>query len=136
MRANICVRLQDSYIGQFATFQEAYDAVVPNNTITGDNIGGRLIPRSLLEIDSARMLEAIEYIVGAGGVFSGVSTNVSGFPINVENSVNPLWRTTIFNTVIALYVSSQFFCASRLPCAFAFLATCALSYKRASPYTW
>jgi len=89
-------------IDEFETFQQAFNAVVPVNNVTGDNIAGRLMPRSVLENNSSAVLGAIEYIVGAGGVFSGVSTNVSAFPSNVENSVNPLWRSTIFNSVIAL----------------------------------
>lgn len=101
IRANSC-RWQEFSIDQFETFHEAYTAFVPTNNITGDNIGGRLIPRSLVETNSTEMLEAIEYIVGSNGVFSGVSVNVSGFPLGVDNSVNPMWRTAIFNTVIAL----------------------------------
>ncbi|CAN8097824.1 unnamed protein product [Discula destructiva] len=99
-------------IDEFETFQQAFNAVVPVNNVTGDNIAGRLMPRSVLENNSSAVLGAIDYIVGAGGVFSGVSTNVSAFPSNVENSVNPLWRSTIFNSVIALAWDKENFTAN------------------------
>ncbi|KAI1649359.1 uncharacterized protein F4817DRAFT_363693 [Daldinia loculata] len=97
----------DYQIQQYSTFLEAYTGMFPVDNITEYNIGGRLIPKSLLETNSstASFLDAINFITSQGGVVSGNSLDVSGFPsTGVNNSVNPVWRTTILNIVFGLQV--------------------------------
>jgi hypothetical protein len=61
------------------------------------NLGGRLIPRSLVETDdsASSLVAAIKSITNHGGVLAGVSMDVSRAP-TVPNSVHPLWRDTLF----------------------------------------
>lgn len=92
----------DYRIREFDSFLDSYSAMFPRNNITEYNIGGRLIPKQLLETDSTALLDALKFIIAEGGFVSGNSLDVSGFPIGVQNSVNPVWRTAIMNMVIGL----------------------------------
>ncbi|KAI1807405.1 hypothetical protein F4811DRAFT_472416 [Daldinia bambusicola] len=77
----------------------------PYNNKTEYNIGGRLIPKSLVETEAsaAALMDAIRYINGQGGVVSGSAIDVSKFPTGgVQNSVNPVWRSSIMSMVIGL----------------------------------
>ena len=76
----------------------------PPNNITEFNLGGRLMPKCLLESDSSvdKVLDALIFINGQGAIISGNSFDVSDFPSKVENSVNPAWRKAITNLVIGL----------------------------------
>lgn len=40
----------------------------PRNNITEYNIGGRLIPKQLLETDSTALLDALKFIIAEGGL--------------------------------------------------------------------
>lgn len=81
---------------------DVYQAVIPVNNVTEYNIGGRLIPRSLIETNMTALMAALRYICAEGSGVSGVSVNVSSYPLNVANSVNPVWRTSIYSFVVAL----------------------------------
>lgn len=73
--------------------------------VTEANLGGRLIPRTLLETkDSvASLMEAFQLILDAGGVVSGIVSNQTNFPLNrVENSVNPALRESVISVVFGL----------------------------------
>lgn len=102
--ANNHLNIQDFFIDDFDSYQDVYNAVVPFNNITEYNIGGRLIPRSLVEMDINTLMTTLKYIVAESAGVSGVSVNVSSFPLNVANSVNPVWRTSIYSFVLAQYV--------------------------------
>ncbi|KAI1662066.1 hypothetical protein F4813DRAFT_343340 [Daldinia decipiens] len=102
-------------IQQYSSFLEAYTEMFPVDNITEYNIGGRLIPKSLLETNSsaASFFEALNFITSQGGVVSGNSLDVSGFPrTGVNNSVNPVWRTTILNIVFGLAYNAYDFQAN------------------------
>lgn len=92
----------DNRIQEFDSFLDSYSTMFPHNNITEYNIGGRLIPKRLLETNSTALLDALKFIIAEGGIVSGNSLDVSGFPIGVQNSVNPAWRTAIINMVIGL----------------------------------
>ncbi|KAI3390268.1 hypothetical protein diail_10732, partial [Diaporthe ilicicola] len=81
----------------YPAFQDAFYTMNPEMNITEMNIGGRLIPRSLVSSKSstARLSGAIKYILRNNGVFAGVSQNASTPPTST-NSVHPYWRQTIF----------------------------------------
>ncbi|KAI5862507.1 hypothetical protein GGS23DRAFT_610167 [Durotheca rogersii] len=92
-------------IQQYNTFLETYTRMFPVNNITEYNIGGRLVPKSLLQTNSSAesLLDAINFITSRGGVVSGNSMDVSSFPSGgVRNSVNPVWRTAVLDLVIGL----------------------------------
>jgi len=77
----------------------------PQMNIMEMNIGGRLIPRSLVSSNSsaARLSDAIEYVLNNNGQFAGVSQDVRMSPTS-PNSVHPYWRETLFLAFIGMYV--------------------------------
>lgn len=86
---------------QHASFVEGFLAQPPVN-VSNLNIGGRLIPRGLVENNtllgaSVRKIASSPY----GAVFSGVSFNVS---MHHADSVaaNPYWREAAFSAVIGI----------------------------------
>ncbi|XXG95857.1 hypothetical protein Hte_002128 [Hypoxylon texense] len=92
-------------IQQHSTFLETYNEMFAVDNITAYNIGGRLIPKSLLETDSstASFFDALDFINAQGGVVSGISFDVSKFPsAGVHNSVNPIWRSAVLDMVIGV----------------------------------
>ncbi|KAI1074439.1 FAD binding domain protein [Whalleya microplaca] len=81
----------------FPAFQDAFHTLVPETNITELNLGGRIIPRSLVASDSsaASLTDAIKTIIGNGGVLAGVSMDVSQPPTS-SNAVHPEWRESLF----------------------------------------
>lgn len=91
--------------------------MVPDINITNLNVGGRLIPRSLVSSENsvASLSSAIKYILSNNGVLAGVSMNAGAHPTSA-NSVHPYWRETIFLAFFGMYVarlhpSSHYFSA-------------------------
>lgn len=94
----------DFFIDEFSSYLDVYNAVVPVNNVTEYNIGGRLIPRELVETNITALMTALKFIVSEGSGVSGVSVNVSSYPLGVTNSVNPVWRTSIYSFVLGMCV--------------------------------
>lgn len=77
----------------------------PAIKVTEAQIGGRLIPRSLVEIETRALMNAIRSILDfqPGITFSGISVNVSRkFTTYPHNAVNPAWRKAAFDAVIGM----------------------------------
>lgn len=89
----------------YPVFQDAFNTMNPEMNITEMNIGGRLIPRSLVSSNSsaASLSSAIKYILGNGGIFVGVSENVGKSPTS-PNSIHPYWRESVFLAFFGMYV--------------------------------
>lgn len=81
----------------YRTFQEAFVALNQYQNVTEFNIGGRLIPESLVTTPQSAdsLAEAIKYITANGAIFAGVSANVSR-PPPIPNSAHPEWRKSVF----------------------------------------
>ncbi|ETS76420.1 hypothetical protein PFICI_11807 [Pestalotiopsis fici W106-1] len=81
----------------YPAFQDAFLTLNPDMNISEVNLGGRLIPRSLVATheSASSLVDAIKSITNNGGVLAGVSMDVSQ-PRTVPNSVHPLWRETLF----------------------------------------
>jgi hypothetical protein len=62
-------------------------------------IGGRLIPRSLVLSSNPSLTTAFRSIASHNTGFSGLALSASISPTN-PNSVNPVWRGTLFNMVV------------------------------------
>lgn len=77
--------------------------MIPQMNVNEINVGGRLIPRSLVSSQSSavRLIDAIEHILDNGGIFVGASQNVSMAPTS-PNSVHPYWRETVAWAFIAM----------------------------------
>ncbi|KAI0110722.1 FAD-binding domain-containing protein [Nemania sp. FL0031] len=75
-------------------------SIQPLVNVSNLNIGGRLIPRSAVEPTSLALTAAVRNITQIGGLFSGVSFNVSWHdPYSV--AANPYWRDSVMDAVVA-----------------------------------
>ena len=72
----------------------------PPTAVNNFQIGGRLIPRSLVETGRLAFTSALRTIVEQGAIVSGLTFNVSQESGSTSNSVNPLWRDAILDIVI------------------------------------
>lgn len=75
----------------------------PHSNITEAQVGGRLMPRSVLDSDPASLFTTLRGIAEMGVVVSGVSLNVSRSP-EPFNAVNPAWRGAAISVVLGTYV--------------------------------
>ncbi|KAL8900590.1 MAG: hypothetical protein Q9192_000977 [Flavoplaca navasiana] len=91
----------DFNIGEFPTYYESYQSYDPPWNVSQYQIGGRLIPPTLVKDNLDGLIEAERQIVDSspGLLISGVCVNVSVANPAV-NSVNPYWRTALFDAVI------------------------------------
>ncbi|OTB04409.1 hypothetical protein M426DRAFT_11556 [Hypoxylon sp. CI-4A] len=81
----------------FSRFQDAFYTLNPDMNISDVNLGGRLIPRSLVssEDSATSLVQAIKLILDQGGILASNSINVNR-PPTFPNSVHPAWRETVF----------------------------------------
>ncbi|KAK2745697.1 hypothetical protein FQN57_003594 [Myotisia sp. PD_48] len=86
----------------FPSYYEAYSHMNPPANITEFQLGGRLMPSSLIRnkenIDG--FLSALRYIGEKGAVVSGVTVEPSKIPSGPGNSVNPAWREAAVSIVL------------------------------------
>jgi FAD/FMN-containing dehydrogenase len=86
--------------GEHPTFLSAYSSLSGTWNVSDYNLGGRLIPRSLVENDVDSLVEAIRYI-SAKTLVSGVSYNVKhGVSNPDEVGANPYFRQSIFSLAL------------------------------------
>jgi hypothetical protein len=86
----------------YSSFLAAYDGQDPSQNITNYSIGGRLIPRSVVESNTSALVAAIKDINYLGGGLSGVAVNVAERAETPSNSVNPAWRKALVSLTIGL----------------------------------
>ncbi|KAK2591115.1 hypothetical protein QQS21_011203 [Conoideocrella luteorostrata] len=81
----------------YGNFQDAYHTLNPQMNVTEVNLGGRLIPRSLIKSNNSAtdLINAIKYIIDSGAIFAAMCLNASKEPTS-PNSVLPAWRDTLF----------------------------------------
>ncbi|KAK1977134.1 FAD binding domain-containing protein [Colletotrichum cereale] len=89
-------------INQYNTFLDSYNDMNPEPAVTEFNIGGRLMPRSLVADDASldKLTETLLSITNGGGVVSGLSINVARPDNAVANAVTPAWRSALFSAVV------------------------------------
>ncbi len=93
-------------VRQFPGYLEEFTAMQFPVQVGFSQIGGRLIPRSVVENNNEALTSAYRYIADAGGYIFGIALNVSkAVAGNVYNSVNPAWRETLVHTVLATQVN-------------------------------
>ncbi|KAJ7880121.1 hypothetical protein B0H13DRAFT_2542387 [Mycena leptocephala] len=89
-----------SYYAQFDSYLDSFDAMFSAIEVSIVQYGGRLIPRSVIENNTA-LTQAYHDINNLGGQFIGVGINVSKAVVgDVHNAVNPGWRDTLIHSVI------------------------------------
>ncbi|TAQ86932.1 hypothetical protein B7494_g4739 [Chlorociboria aeruginascens] len=81
----------------FPTFQDAFYTLNPDMNITSLNLGGSLVPRSLVEStrSATSLVNAIKSVLSNGGILAGISMDVSQSPTS-PNAANPSWRESLF----------------------------------------
>ncbi|KAI1382719.1 FAD binding domain protein [Hypoxylon trugodes] len=81
----------------FPCFQDAFHTLNPEMNISDVNLGGRLIPRTLVSSDdsAASLVNAIKLILTRGGIIAANSMDFHR-PPTFPNSVHPAWRETLF----------------------------------------
>ncbi|KAI1431263.1 hypothetical protein GGR50DRAFT_700231 [Xylaria sp. CBS 124048] len=80
----------------FPTFQDSYNTLNLHMNVTEVNLGGRLVPTSLIQNDQGKAVaNAIRTITDNQAVFAGISMDVSKPPTSA-NAANPYWRQTAF----------------------------------------
>ena len=95
------LNVSDFLIGEFPTYYQSYMQYDPPWNVSQDQIGGRLIPRSLVQQNGSALVQAQRKIIDTGAVMSGVAINVSQAVSSPDaNAVNPYWRTALFDMVI------------------------------------
>jgi hypothetical protein len=72
----------------------------PSFEVSNLNIGGRFIPRQLINDNAEALTSVIKGITGQGALFTGVSFNVSMNPSD-SISANPQWRESAMQAVVA-----------------------------------
>ncbi|KAL6720635.1 hypothetical protein ACLMJK_002560 [Lecanora helva] len=89
-------------VDEYPTFYDSYKSYDPPVNVSQYQIGGRLIPRTLVQKNISALVSAERSILGSGSVafISGVCVNVSVTDPTM-NSVNPIWRTSLFDAVVA-----------------------------------
>lgn len=89
----------------FPAFQDAFNTLNPDMNITEFNLGGSIIPRSLVASDSSAtsLATGIKSILSNGGILAGVSMDVSQSPTH-PNAVHPDWRSSLFLAFLGTYV--------------------------------
>ncbi|KAF9876186.1 FAD binding domain-containing protein [Colletotrichum karsti] len=92
----------DYHIGQYATYLDSYNDMNPEPAVTEFNVGGRLMPRTLVADDASAtaLVDGLASILSAGGIVSGLTINVARPSGAIPNAVNPDWRTALFSAVV------------------------------------
>ncbi|KAK1970717.1 FAD binding domain-containing protein [Colletotrichum sublineola] len=92
----------DYHINQYNTFLDSYNDMNPEPAVTEFNIGGRLMPRTLVADNASadNLTQTLRSIVNDGGLISGLSINVARPDGVVPNAVTPAWRSALFSAVV------------------------------------
>ncbi|TEY32894.1 hypothetical protein BOTCAL_0709g00030 [Botryotinia calthae] len=82
---------------EFPTFQDASYTLNPDMNITELNLGGSIIPRSLVASNTSAtsLVNGIKSILNSDGILTGVSMDVSQAPTH-PNAAHPDWRNSLF----------------------------------------
>lgn len=94
------------YINEFPTYHSSFRSMTPPCTVTEFLLGGRLIPRWVVERTTHELVNRLRSINEYGAIISGISVNVSG-PRHPYNAVNPAWREAATDMVIGMYVPTS-----------------------------
>ncbi|KAK7756272.1 hypothetical protein SLS62_001868 [Diatrype stigma] len=85
---------------EYPTFLSAYTSLTSSWNVSDYNIGGRLIPRSLVSNNLNGLVEAIRYIT-TQTLMSGVTFNVKNAVSSAADvAVNPYFRETLFSATV------------------------------------
>ncbi|KAI1135146.1 FAD-binding domain-containing protein [Hypoxylon sp. FL0543] len=87
------------------TFLSAYNSLTSSWNVSDYNIGGRLVPREVVEKDNGAVLEAIRYI-SSRTLMSGVSFNLNNGVSGTDDvAVNPDLRKALFSATLGVPIN-------------------------------
>lgn len=90
-------------VKQFPTYYDHFNTMIPEITVGVALYGGRLISRSFIAENVTTTTDAFRNIIANGGGITIVGLNVSeSISGDVYNSVNPIWRDTLLDTVVTI----------------------------------
>jgi hypothetical protein len=90
------------YSNDFPSFYTEYKQMNQPFDVANYQLGGRLIPRSLVNTNNNGLASAIRSIIESGTLFSGQAFNVKKFNKPDAIGLNPYWRDSIFDAVVGL----------------------------------
>lgn len=94
IKYDMVVKQFPGYLAEFKTMQLPIQVGIAQ-------YGGRLIPRSVVQNNSAGLMSAFRNITEDGAMFIGIGLNVSkAVAGDVDNAVLPAWRDTLVHAVI------------------------------------
>lgn len=80
---------------------QSYKAMNTPWNVSENQVGGRLIPRSLVEKNNTALMSALRSLVDGGTLFSGVAFNVNHSVSSPDVvAANPYWRESLFDAVL------------------------------------
>lgn len=90
-------------VKQFPTYYDHFNTMIPEIEVGVALYGGRLISRSQVANNVTSVTKALRNIINSGGGIIIVGLNVSeAVTGDVYNSVNPIWRDTLLDTVVTV----------------------------------
>lgn len=90
-------------VKQFPTYYDHFKAMIHFNMVGVALYGGRLLSRSLIAENVTAVTKAYRGIIDNGGGIAAVGLRVSeDVAGDVYNSVNPIWRDTLIDTVVTI----------------------------------
>ena len=87
------------YSNDFPSFLDMFQALNPETAIGTFQIGGRLIPRTVVTEKTHAFRKALENITQYGTWISGLAFNVSKTP-DVPNAAFKAWRKSLVSIVV------------------------------------
>ncbi|KAE8156021.1 FAD/FMN-containing dehydrogenase [Aspergillus tamarii] len=94
------------HIDEFPTFFSSFENMSPDVNVTEYNLGGRFIPRSVLDSEPSALAERLRRITGQDAAIAGISVNASRSDQNNQiNSVSPAWRDAAIAVVVGTALS-------------------------------
>ncbi|KAF2458352.1 FAD binding domain protein [Lineolata rhizophorae] len=86
---------------EFPTYLDSYHAVNTPWNVSDHQLGGRFIPRTLIDDNNESFLATVRNMVDGGALFSGVAFNVTdAVPSPDTVAAHPLWRESIMHAVV------------------------------------
>ena len=81
----------------YDTFQDAHHTLNPSLYVSELNIGGRLVPRSIVDSSNSigDLVKVVKQIIESGAIFAGVCLDVRKEPTS-PNAILPAWRNAFF----------------------------------------
>ncbi|PQE07309.1 FAD binding domain-containing protein [Rutstroemia sp. NJR-2017a WRK4] len=96
------------FVDEWPSFLVAFEVMSPPTPVNNIQIGGRFIPRSLVESSNGTkgLMGALRDISNKVGAISGIALNASEKQGHIANAAHPGWRGILFDAVVGTYWSN------------------------------